>query len=100
MRTKMEKQFVVYILSNKKDGVLYIGVTSNLQKRIWEHKNKVVDGFSKKYNLQKLIYYEAHENAESAIKREKRLKKYKREQKIKLIEKDNKDWNDLYNKLF
>ena len=79
----MKKQFVIYILANKKDGVLYIGVTSNLPKRVWEHKNKVVDGFSKQYNVTNLVYFEMHETAESAITREKRLKKYKREQKIK-----------------
>jgi putative endonuclease len=95
----MEKQFAVYILANKKDGVLYIGVTSNLTKRIWEHKNKVADGFSKQYNLTSLVYYELHENAQSAITREKRLKKYRRADKIKLIEKENSNWEDLYEKL-
>lgn len=95
----MQKQFAVYILANKKDGVLYIGVTSNLAKRIWEHKNKVADGFSKQYNLTSLVYYELHENAESAITREKRLKKYRRADKIKLIEKENSNWEDLYEKL-
>ncbi|PIR39396.1 MAG: excinuclease ABC subunit C [Alphaproteobacteria bacterium CG11_big_fil_rev_8_21_14_0_20_39_49] len=96
----MEKLFTVYIISNRKNGILYTGITSNLQKRVWEHKNKVIDGFSKKYNLNNLIYYEPHANAENAIKREKRLKKYKREQKIKLIEKENPNWEDLYEKLF
>jgi putative endonuclease len=96
----MQKQFVVYILASKKDGVLYTGVTSNLPKRVWEHKNKLVDGFSKQYNVINLVYYEMHENAESAITREKRLKKYKREQKINLIEKENPNWEDLYEKLF
>jgi putative endonuclease len=95
----MQKQFAVYILANKKDGVLYIGVTSNLAKRIWEHKNKVADGFSKQYNLTSLVYYELHENAQSAITREKRLKKYRRVDKIKLIEKENSNWEDLYEKL-
>jgi putative endonuclease len=96
----MQKQFVVYILASKKDGVLYVGVTSNLPKRVWEHKNKVADGFSKQYNVINLVYYEMHETAQSAITREKRLKKYKREQKIALIEKENPEWEDLYEKLF
>lgn len=96
----MQKQFVVYILASKKDGVLYIGVTSNLPKRVWERKNKVVDGFSKQYNVTNLVYYEMHETAESAITREKRLKKYRRADKIKLIEIENPNWEDLYEKLF
>jgi len=94
-----EKLFAVYILASKKNGTLYTGVTSNLPKRIWEHKNKVVAGFSDKYDINGLVYYEIHENAESAIKREKRLKKYRREAKIKLIEKNNSNWNDLYNEI-
>ncbi len=96
----MQKQFAVYIMTNKKEGVLYVGVTSNLPQRVWQHKNKVVDGFTKKYNLHLLVWYEQHENAESAILREKRLKKYRREAKIKLIEKDNPEWKDLYEALF
>lgn len=92
----MEKTFCVYILTNKIYGTLYVGVTSNLPKRIWEHKNKVVEGFSQKYDLDKLVYYEVHENAESAIKREKRLKKWDRKWKIELIQKQNPDWQDLF----
>lgn len=81
----MEKIFCVYILTNKIYGTLYVGVTSNLPKRVWEHKNKVVEGFSEKYGLDKLVYYEVHDNAELAIKREKRLKKWDGKWKIELI---------------
>jgi len=86
----------VYILSNKKDGTLYVGVTSNLQKRIWEHKNNAVEGFTKKYNLHKLVYYEVCPSMESAIFREKQLKKGSRKKKVELIEKENPHWIDLY----
>ena len=90
------KSFYVYILTNKPQGTFYVGMSSDLPKRIWEHKNQVAEGFTKKYNLKNLVYYEAHENAESAIRREKRLKKWDRQWKVELIEKDNPDWRDLY----
>jgi len=90
------KTYCVYILSSKKDGTLYIGVTSNLKKRIWEHKEKIVEGFTKKYNIDKLVYFEQTENVNSAILREKRLKKWNRAWKIRLIEEKNPQWNDLY----
>ena len=90
----------IYILSNKKEGSLYIGVTSNLQKRIWEHKNKVVKGFAEKYNLDKLVYYEVFDDIENAILREKQLKGLLRIKKINLINAFNPDWVDLYNQLF
>jgi putative endonuclease len=80
----MEKQYCIYILRSF-TGKLYIGVTSNLVKRLWEHKNKVVDGFTKKYNVDKLVYYEVYESIESAILREKQLKKWSRRKKIELI---------------
>ena len=92
------KQYFVYITTNK-SGTLYIGVTSNLKKRIWEHKNKIVDGFTKKYNIDKLIYYEQTENVMSAIEREKQLKKWNRQKKINLINKINSKWKDLYDNL-
>ena len=92
------KQYFVYITTNK-SGTLYIGVTSNLKKRIWEHKNKIVDGFTKKYNIDKLIYYEQTENVTSAIEREKQLKKWNRQKKINLINKINSKWKDLYDNL-
>jgi len=86
----------LYILSNQKNGTLYIGATSDLVKRIWEHKNKSVEGFSKQYELNKLIYYEMFPDVLSARTREKTLKKWKRDWKINLIEKDNPSWKDLY----
>lgn len=93
----MSKEYYVYMISNKKDGILYIGFSGNLIKRVYEHKNKIISGFSTKYNLDKLVYYEIYEDPENAIKREKRLKKYRREDKIKLVEKLNPEWTDLYN---
>lgn len=84
------------ILSNNRNSVLYIGVTSSIQKREWEHKNKLVKGFTQKYNVNKLVYFEYFENMEQAIEREKNLKKWNRDWKIQLIEKENKDWLDLY----
>jgi putative endonuclease len=95
----MNKQYYVYILANKRNGTLYIGVTSNLVKRIWEHKNKLVDGFTKKYSVKNLVYYEQYSDPTNAIKREKRLKKYKRKWKLELIDKHNPDWKDLYHEL-
>jgi putative endonuclease len=74
----MDKNYYVYILSSRKNGTLYIGITSNLIKRVWEHKNKLVKGFTYKYNVTNLVYYEIHRDPESAIKREKRLKFYQR----------------------
>jgi putative endonuclease len=92
----MKKWWYVYILSNKKDGTLYIWVTNNLIRRIYEHKEKLVEWFSKKYNLTKLVHYEEFDNIESAIIREKQLKWWNRKKKIELIEKENKNWEDLY----
>ncbi len=92
----MKEAFYVYILTNKREGIFYIGVTCDLIKRIWEHKTKVVEGFTKRYNLTNLVYYEVYTNAEAAIKREKRLKRWSREWKIELIVKENPDWKDLY----
>jgi len=86
----------VYILTNKKYGVFYVGFTSNLIKRVYEHKEELADGFSKRYNLKKLVYFEVYENADAAIKREKRLKRWSREWKIEAINKANPDWKDLY----
>ena len=92
----MNKQPVVYILASKRNGTLYIGVTSELVKRIWEHKNNMVAGFTKRYSVHQLAWYELHESMESAILREKRLKGWKRSWKLNLIESTNKDWQDLY----
>ena len=90
------KQSYIYILFSKKNGTLYTGVTSDLVKRVWEHKNKVVDGFTKKYSVDKLGYYEISDSIESAIKREKQIKAGSRQKKIQLIESINPNWDDLY----
>lgn len=92
----MEKQGYVYIITNFNNTTLYTGVTSNLLKRIWEHKNEVAEGFSKKYKLHKLVYYEVTDSIETALNREKYIKGKSREFKLKLIESINKDWKDLY----
>jgi putative endonuclease len=84
------------MLASKKYGTLYIGVTGDLAKRVWEHKNNVVEGFTKKYNVHRLVYYEITGNVESAIIREKQMKKWNRQWKIELIEKNNPEWKDLY----
>ena len=91
----MNKTYAVYILTNYDETTFYIGVTSNLQKRVWEHKNKVVEGFTKKYNVDRLVYYELTEDVESAINREKQLKRWHRQWKINLIKEMNPDFKDL-----
>ena len=91
----MGKLPVVYILASKKDGTLYTGVTSDLARRIWEHKNNLVKGFTKRYSIHNLVWYEVHESMESAIEREKRLKDWKRIWKLELIESNNPEWRDL-----
>ncbi len=90
------KKGYVYIITNKNNSVLYIGVTSDLVRRVYQHKNKLVDGFSKRYNLEKLVYYELSENIETAIQREKQLKNWHRGWKINLINEKNPNWDDLY----
>ena len=92
----MDKQPAVYILASKRNGTLYVGVTSDLVKRIWEHKNNVVEGFTKRYGVHQLVWYEVHEAMEYAIRREKQLKEWKRQWKLELIESANPDWKDLY----
>ena len=91
----MNKSCAVYIMTNYTETSLYIGVTSNLQKRVWEHKNKVVEGFTKKYNVDKLVYYELTEDVESALNREKQLKRWHRQWKINLIKEMNPEFKDL-----
>ncbi len=86
----------VYIITNKPFGTLYIGVTSDLVKRVYEHKNKMAEGFSKRYGLDKLVYYEMHETIEIAITREKQLKEWNRNWKLRLIIEQNPEWKDLY----
>ena len=93
------KTYWVYIITNKKHGTLYIGVTSNLIKRIYEHKLKLVEGFSSKYKLSKLVYFEETSDAIAALNREKQLKKWNRVWKIALIEGVNKNWIDLYSSI-
>ena len=90
------KQYYVYILASKRNGTLYIGVTNNLLKRVSEHKSNIIEGFTKKYNVHDLVYYETHNDIYDAITREKRMKKWKRQYKMNLIEKLNPDWTDLY----
>ena len=92
----MERQPCVYMLASKKNGTLYTGVTSNLLKRIWEHQNNVVEGFTRRYGVYTLVWYEVSETMESAILREKRIKDWKREWKINVIEDMNPEWRDLY----
>lgn len=96
----IEKVPCVYMMASKKDGVLYIGVTSDLKKRVYEHKNGFYKGFTFKYHVHTLVWYEVHSTMENAIFREKKMKKWKRELKITLIQKENPDWLDLYNSLF
>jgi len=90
------RQPAVYILASKRNGTLYIGVTSDLAKRVWQHKNDVVDGFTKRYSVHQLVWYKLHETMESAIEREKTLKNWKRAWKLELIENSNPSWQDLY----
>jgi putative endonuclease len=91
----MNKIFYVYILSSKRNGTLYIGVTSNLARRVYEHKNKLIEGFTKKYNIDQLVYFEVTDDVSVALVREKQLKHWNREWKIKLIEAENPDWSDM-----
>jgi putative endonuclease len=95
----VEKTYYVYILASKPNGTLYIGVTSDLIRRIYEHKNKIVDGFTSKYNVDRLVYFEAGTDAEGAISREKELKRWRRSWKIQLIGSKNPSWKDLYPQL-
>ncbi len=89
------KYYYVYILASKRNGTLYTGVTNDLLRRMYEHKNNLVDGFTKKYNVKMLVYYEQTTDIESAISREKCIKKWNRNWKIKLIETNNSEWKDL-----
>ena len=93
------KQYYVYILTSRKNGTLYIGVTSDLLKRIYEHKQNLIDGFTKKYHVHNLVYYEVHNDIREAIIREKQIKKWNRKWKLRLIEEMNPNWRDLYNEI-
>ena len=92
--------YYIYILASRRNGTLYIGVTNDLRKRVYEHKNNLIEGFTKKYGVHQLVYFEKTENIESAIKREKQLKAWKRAWKIRLIEDTNPTWKDLFKDLF
>ena len=87
------------MLASEERGTIYIGVTSDLIKRIWEHKNKTLEGFTKRYEVDQLVYYEIHDSAESALTREKQMKEWKRQWKINLIEEENPHWHDLYDRI-
>jgi putative endonuclease len=95
----MSKQYYLYMMTNKHNSVLYTGVTNDLQRRIYEHKSKLVEGFTKKYNITKLVYYEIFEDAYTAISREKQIKAGSRQKKIDLVNSFNKEWKDLYDEL-
>ena len=95
----MTKQYYVYIVSSYQSKQIYIGVTSDLKKRIWEHKNKVIKGHTEKYNKDRLVYFEVFEEIEDAIKREKQLKNWHRQWKLNLIEKENLEWKDLFEEI-
>ena len=93
------KCFFVYILCSRRNGTLYTGITSDLIKRVYEHKNNLADGFSKKYGVHRLVWFEQHHESEAAIQREKQIKKWERAWKIRLIEEHNPEWKDLYGDL-
>jgi putative endonuclease len=95
----MTKRFFVYITASKRNGTLYTGVTSDLPGRAWQHKSKVMDGFTSKYGVDQLVYFEAHDHAETAIVRERQIKKWRRRWKIRLIEESNPEWRDLYHEI-
>ena len=95
----MNKQYFVYIVTNKHNKVLYTGITSDLKRRVYEHKEKLISGFTKKYNLSKLVYYEIYQDPENAILREKQIKAGSRQKKIDLINSVNGEWLDLYMKI-
>jgi putative endonuclease len=94
------KTYYIYILASKRNGTLYIGITNNLERRIFEHKNKLIKGFTKKYNVNQLVYFEEYADVREALIREKRLKKWNRSWKLEIIEKANPDWEDLSKGLF
>jgi putative endonuclease len=92
----MDRQFCVYILTNQPYGTLYVGITNDLVRRAWEHRNNVVKGFSQEHGLHRLVWYEVHATAYEAITREKRIKKWHRDWKVNLIQEMNPEWDDLY----
>jgi putative endonuclease len=95
----VNKQYYIYIMTNNRNTVLYVGVTNDLIRRVYEHKEKLADGFTKKYNITKLVYYEIFEDIENAILREKQIKAGSRQKKVQLINGINREWRDLYDEL-
>jgi putative endonuclease len=95
----MSKQYYLYIMTNKYNSVLYTGISNDLQRRVYEHKSKLIEGFTKKYNITKLVYYEIFEDAYTAISREKQIKAGSRKKKIDLVNSFNQEWKDLYEEL-
>jgi len=95
----MDRQYYVYIMTNKKNAVVYTGIANDLKRRIYEHKKKLTEGFTKKYNITKLVYYEIFSDVENAILREKQIKGGSRQKKVELINSMNKEWRDLYEQL-
>jgi putative endonuclease len=95
----VNKQPAVYILASKRNGTLYVGVTSNIAARVWQHKSTVVEGFTNRYGVHQLVWYELHESMQSPIQREKQIKEWKRRWKLDLIEGENPEWVDLYHRL-
>lgn len=95
----MRKQPAVYMLSSQKNGTLYVGVTGELVRRVWQHKNNMVEGFSGRYGVHRLVWFELHDSMDTAISREKQIKNWQRRWKLKLIERDNPKWLDLYNSI-
>ena len=93
---KTAKSYFVYILASKQNGTLYTGVTSNLTARVWQHKNNIAEGFTQKYQVHRLVYFEEHQAPNDAILREKQIKKWNRDWKIRLIEEKNPEWKDLW----
>jgi putative endonuclease len=95
----MNKSYYVYLLASKRNGTLYVGVTNDLIRRVYEHRKDIISGFTKKYGVHRLVYYEQVSDIKTALQREKRLKKWNRKWKIELIEQKNPEWDDLYDKL-
>ena len=95
----MSNIYFVYIVASKRNGTLYVGMTNDLFRRIWEHREGLIDGFTKEHGVKHLVHYETYEDVNVAIHREKRLKKWKRQWKIDLIQRDNLEWNDLYEQM-
>lgn len=98
MKTENQQAFV-YIMANKRNGTIYIGVTNNLSNRVWQHKQNVIESFTKKYSIHRLIYFEQHGSIHLAIEREKQIKKWRRQWKLELIERANPGWSDLYDSI-